>query len=124
MKWSQISKMKSVKFATFVAFVLISLSFAGGALTSDIRDYNPDYSTGINQQYVIRPAQLECSVPDGWQANWRGKKLSIAKLNSDGTAANGLEFRNLESLYDWIESHPDFCDVSVENYVKHINEEQ
>lgn len=117
--------MKRVEFIGLIAFVLISLfCVAGWTFASDIRNYNPDYSTRPNTEYVIRPAQLEYSIPDGWQADWRGQMLWLTHTNADGTVADSLSFIGVEGLYEWIESHPDFCDVSVEDYMKQINNEQ
>ena len=57
---------------------------------------------------------LARSLPQDWQADCRGGKLWITHYNPDGTVADCLIFGSLGDCYDWIDTHPDFCDVHVE----------
>jgi hypothetical protein len=40
--------------------------------------------------------------------------LWITHRNPDGTVADCLSFQDLEDYDGWVETHPDFCDVNVE----------
>ena len=46
-----------------------------------------------------------------WRADWSGGKLQITHYNPNGSAADSLHFDSVENLCDWIEAHPDCCDV-------------
>jgi len=60
------------------------------------------------------------SLPDDWEGAWRGGTLWITHRNPDGTVADCLPFDGFEEYYDWIETHPDFCDVNVEECAAHV----
>ncbi|MBL7189168.1 MAG: hypothetical protein ISS70_22805 [Phycisphaerae bacterium] len=60
---------------------------------------------------------LACSLPDGWQAGLSGGKLWITHYNPDGSVADSLPFDSVESLSNWVEAHPDCCDVDVDKLV-------
>ncbi|MHC4070620.1 MAG: hypothetical protein ACYSWW_21800 [Planctomycetota bacterium] len=57
---------------------------------------------------------LSHPLPQGWQAGWSGGKLWITHYNPDGSVADCLPFDSLAGLYDWLEAHPDCCDVDVD----------
>jgi hypothetical protein len=56
---------------------------------------------------------LLSSLPEDWQAQWRGGMLWITHYNPDGTVRDCLAFEGLEGYRDWVQTHPDFCDVDV-----------
>jgi hypothetical protein len=57
---------------------------------------------------------VECLLPQNWQADWRTGRLCITRHNPNGTVADGLFFDSVTSFYDWVEAHPDFCDLNVD----------
>lgn len=72
-------------------------------------------STKYSQDWgVSSRCKLVCTLPDGWQIDWRGGKLWITHYNPNGSVADSLPFDSLENFYQWFETHPDCCDVDVE----------
>lgn len=79
--------------------------------------FSQPYPARSDDRVQICPATVACPLPDGWQADWRDELLWITHYNPDGTVADALPFDSLKGLYDWVEDHPDFCDVNVERLV-------
>ena len=110
MKSSHASTIRKIELVCATALALVSLYYAGASCLD--QSYVPR-SADLTK---VRPAEVACDLPDGWQADWRGKLLWITHCNSDGTVADTLPFDSLDGLYDWVETHPDFCDVNVEKF--------
>jgi hypothetical protein len=60
------------------------------------------------------------SLPEDWQAQWRGGLLWITHYNPNGTVRDCLPFNDLEDYHRWVQTHPDFCDVDVEKVAQHV----
>jgi len=58
--------------------------------------------------------ELDCPLPQGWRAGWDGGKLWLTHYNPDGSVVDSLAFDSPECLSDWVEAHPDCCDVDVD----------
>ncbi len=108
MKSSHAFGIRRVELACAATIALVSLYYAGASCLD--QGYRPR-SADLTE---VRPAEVACALPDGWQADWRGELLWITHYNSNGTVADALPFDSLDGLYDWVEDHPDFCDVDVE----------
>ncbi len=63
------------------------------------------------------------SLPEDWEAQWRGGLLWITHYNPNGTVADCLPFDNLEGYHAWVQAHPDFCDVNVQKLARRSPEE-
>ncbi len=112
---------RSIVHGCIATGVLVGLYYGSiSYLNSDINRFRQVYSAGLNKQVEVDPATLACNLPEGWQAYWWGRTLWITHYNSDGSAANSLSFCSLESLYGWVETHPDFCDVNIEKTLLHV----
>ena len=115
MKWFRAFEVRRIELACAATLALISIYYAGTtALAPEIRYIRQAYLAKSNNPVETRPAEVACHLPDGWQADWRGEVLWITHYNQDGAVADALPFHSLEGLYDWVEDHPDFCDVNVE----------
>jgi len=60
------------------------------------------------------------SLPDDWEGAWRGGTLWITHRNPDGTVVDCLPFGSFKEYHAWVETHPDFCDVNVEECAAHM----
>jgi len=79
----------------------------------------PGYEAGQPVTIPIDRGLLP-SLPDDWEAAWRGRMLWITHRNPDGTVADCLAFGGFEDYHVWVETHPDFCDVNVEECAAHV----
>ena len=115
MKWSYTSGIKCVGIACIVVLVLISLYYISVPAVDArrIANMHPDYSNDAGRQVEVRPATVACDLPVGWQTDWRSDLLYLTHYNANGTVAESLSFGSHEDLCDWVEAHPDFCDVNV-----------
>ncbi|MBM4025138.1 MAG: hypothetical protein FJ280_06960 [Planctomycetes bacterium] len=62
------------------------------------------------------------SLPEDWQAQYRGGLLWITHYNPNGSVADCLPFNDLEDYHHWVYAHPDFCDVNVEKVALRLRE--
>ncbi len=76
-------------------------------------NFHADHVGGLQNQGASSRFKLARPLPAGWQAEWRGGKLWIRHYNPNGSVADSLPFDSPSNLYDWVETHPDCCDVNV-----------
>ena len=76
-------------------------------------NFHADHAGGLQNQGASSRFKPARPLPEGWQTAWRGGKLWIRHYNPNGSVADSLPFDSLRNLYDWIETHPDCCDVNV-----------
>ena len=129
MKWFNTLVVRISLFACVVIVILISLYSAGfpyldscigrfyeidsvgqdnrGNLYAECNKYSQD--SGVPSR-----CKLVCTLPDGWQIDWRGGKLWITHYNPNRSVADSLPFDSLENFYQWFEIHPDCCDIDVD----------
>ena len=71
---------------------------------------------GSEAPAAVRPVDrgLLGSLPEDWQAQYRGGLLWITHYNPNGTVTDCLAFRDVEDYHGWVGAHPDFCDVNVD----------
>jgi hypothetical protein len=76
---------------------------------------SPRANYGRDAQDVAIPVDraLLPSLPDNWQAQWRGGMLWITRYNPNGTVGDCLPFDDLKGYHAWVQTHPDFCDVDL-----------
>jgi hypothetical protein len=119
MKRFETSMFRTVLLACVIAVVLTGLYAAGAEYIEPQigRFLRPNASRqydGPQDHRTSLGLALAQPLPQGWQADWSGGKLWITHYNPDGSVADTLPFDSVESLSNWLEAHPDCCDVDVD----------
>jgi hypothetical protein len=119
MKRFETSMFKTVLLASVIAVVLTGLySYGAPYIEPQIGRFLRPNASGQYDGPQGRGASLGLTLagplPQGWQAEWNGGELWITHYNPDGSVADTLPFDSVESLSNWLEAHPDCCDVDVD----------